>query len=256
MTNKHFIHQTTAVRGRTLALTYDLCLYALAAILLSAVHASANILTFTGKAVDESGQLQYLERHSVRYADGDVIESKTVYLDESNRKIGDLISDYEQGSQYGSYIFRDLRANYKDGARVETDRIMVFRKSDPQEPLKKNALQRTANQIVGQGFNHFISENLEAIMAGQILHVRLVLPSRLNQYDFRIRGLKVENDTAYVRLEIDNWFLRLLAPHVDAEYCAITGRLLRYEGISNLTDGSGKHKKVVITYDYEFTGDS
>ena len=40
------------------------------------------------------------------------------------------------------------------------------------------------------------------------------------------------------------------APHVDAEYDLKTRRLLRYEGISNLKDASGKHKKVTITYSY------
>jgi hypothetical protein len=43
----------------------------------------------------------------------------------------------------------------------------------------------------------------------------------------------------------------MFAPHVDAEYDLKTRRLLRYEGISNLEDNSGKHKKVTITYSYE-----
>jgi hypothetical protein len=79
----------------------------------------------------------------------------------------------------------------------------------------------------------------------------MVLPSRLDQYDFRIRKLNLEGDTLYVRLEIDNWFLRMFAPHMDCEYDMKTRRLLRYEGISNLTNGSGKHADVVITYAYE-----
>jgi hypothetical protein len=77
------------------------------------------------------------------------------------------------------------------------------------------------------------------------------LPSRLDQYEFRIRKRKVDGDTLYIRLEIDNWLLRLFAPHVDVEYDQENRRLLRYEGISNLEAASGKHKKVTITYSYE-----
>jgi hypothetical protein len=61
----------------------------------------------------------------------------------------------------------------------------------------------------------------------------------------------IEGDTIHIRLDIDNWFLRLFAPHVDVEYDLQTHRLLRYEGISNLADASGKYSKVVITYSYD-----
>jgi hypothetical protein len=73
----------------------------------------------------------------------------------------------------------------------------------------------------------------------------------LDQYEFRIRKRKINADTLYIRLEVDNWLLRLLAPHVDVEYDLKTRHLLRYEGISNLEDTSGKNKKVFITYSYE-----
>ncbi|UCF02793.1 MAG: hypothetical protein JSV14_03835, partial [Deltaproteobacteria bacterium] len=102
-----------------------------------------------------------------------------------------------------------------------------------------------------QGFHQFIVHNLERIAQGEVFHIRLILPSRLDQYEFRIRKRKVKGDTLYIRLEIDNWLLRLFAPHVDAEYDQKNRRLLRYEGISNLEDTSGKHKKVTITYSYE-----
>jgi hypothetical protein len=61
----------------------------------------------------------------------------------------------------------------------------------------------------------------------------------------------MKGDTLSIRLEVDNWFLRLFAPHIDVEYGFRQRRLLRYEGISNLEDASGEHDKVVITYTYE-----
>lgn len=219
-------------------------------ILLCSGHATANVMTFTGRAFNRAGELEYVEKHTVRYTDGMVSESQTIYLDPDNRQIGYLNSDYAQGPQYGSYEFNDMRARYEDGASVNGDRILVFRKSDPRKAIKSKNIQLSENQIVGQGFNHFIANNLDAVAAGQVFQVRLVLPSRLNQYKFRIRLRNIENDTAYIRLEIDNWFLRLIAPYVEAEYSLKTKRLLRYEGISNMTDAFGKHRKVVIAYEY------
>jgi hypothetical protein len=213
--------------------------------------AEARSETFTGKAINPKGGLEYTEYHSVKYENGTVSKSQTVYYDPSDRKIGDLISDYTHGPQFGSYDFRDIRAQYEDGAKVADDRVRLFRKESPEDDVEAKDLKRKTDQIVGQGFHHFVANNLELIAQGEIFHVRLVMPSRLDQFKFRIRKRMIEGDTIHIRLDIDNWFLRLFAPHVDVEYDLQTHRLLRYEGISNLADASGKYSKVVITYSYD-----
>jgi hypothetical protein len=205
---------------------------------------------FVGKAVNISGQSEYTERHEVTFEEGKVIRSKTTYLDPSNRIIGDLVTEYMADPRLCSYDFRDMRAKYEDGVRVEGDRLRLFRKQNPSDEVELAHLPLMADQIVGQGFHHFIVLNLEAIASGEVFHVKLVMPSRLKQYKFRIRKRDLDNGTLSVRLEIDNWFLRLFAPHVDAEYDLKTRHLLRYDGISNLSDASGEYKKVIITYSY------
>ena len=206
---------------------------------------------FIGKAVNSEGALEYVEYHSVVYRNGKVSESQTVYYDENDNKIGELISEYSFGPQFGSYDFRDIRAQYQDGAKVALDRIYLFRKRSPEDAIEGKYLAKERDQIVGQGFHQFIVHNLEQITQGEAFLIRLVLPSRLDQYEFRIRKRKINGDTLCIRLEMKNWFLRLLAPHVDVEYDLRTRHLLRYEGISNLANTSGKHKKVTITYSYE-----
>jgi len=229
----------------------NLALFFLFVIKLSWFGAEANGETFVGKAVNAKGILEYVEYHTVTYENGKVSGSQTVYYDANNNKIGELISAYSFGPQFGSYDFRDIRAQYQDGAKVSQDRIWLYRKRSPEDDIDENYLSKEADQIVGQGFHQFIADNLERIAQGEVFHIRLVMPSRLDQYEFRIRKREIKGDTLHIRLEIDNWLLRLFAPHVDAEYDLKTRRLLRYEGISNLEDSSGKHKKVTITYSYE-----
>ena len=50
-----------------------------------------------------------------------VSQSQTIYYDADRVKIGELFSEYPYGPQFGSYEFRDLRAQYQDGAEVEVD---------------------------------------------------------------------------------------------------------------------------------------
>ena len=206
--------------------------------------------TFVGRAVDSDGNLEYMEYHTVKYTNGKVGESQTIYYDANNNKIGELTSEYSFGPQFGSYDFRDIRAQYEDGAKVAPDKIRLFRKEDLEDDVEEEHLPKEGDQIVGQGFHQFIVHNLEKIAQGEDFYVRLVLPSQLDQYDFRIRKREINGNILSIRLDIDNWFLRLFAPHIDVEYDLRTRNLLRYEGISNLEDASGKHKKVTITYSY------
>ena len=228
-----------------------LALFFLIAMFPSWFQAEAHGETFVGKAVNEKGILEYVEYHTVTYENGNVSDSQTIYYDANNNKIGELISEYSFGPQFGSYDFRDIRAQHQDGAKVAVDRIRLYRKQSPEDDIEETYLAKEENQIVGQGFHQFILYNLEQIAQGEVFHIQLVLPSRLDQYEFRIRKRKINGDTLYIRLEIDNWLLRMFAPHVDAEYDLKTRHLLRYEGISNLEDAAGKHKKVIITYAYE-----
>jgi hypothetical protein len=228
-----------------------LALLFFAGLILSSFATLAHGEKFVGKAVNSEGSLEYVEYHTVTHLNGKVSASHTAYYDANNNKIGELISEYSFGPQFGSYEFSDIRAQYQDGAKVAQDRIWLFRKKSLEYDIEEKYLPKEANQIVGQGFHQFIVHNLEQIAQGQVFQVRLVLPSRLDQYEFRIRKRKINGDTLYIRLEVDNWLLRLLAPHVDVEYNLKTRHLLRYEGISNLEDTSGKNKKVFITYSYE-----
>jgi hypothetical protein len=229
----------------------DLVLFIFLTLNLSCFGAEAHGETFVGKAVNEKGILEYVEYHTVIYENGNVSKSQTIYYDANNNKIGELVSEYSLGPQYGSYDFRDIRAQHQDGAKVAVDRIRLYRKQSPENDIEETYVAKEENQIVGQGFHQFIVHNLEQIAQGEVFHIQLVLPSRLDQYEFRIRKRKINGDTLYIRLEIDNWLLRMFAPHVDAEYDLRTRHLLRYEGVSNLEDTSGKHKKVTITYSYE-----
>ena len=236
---------------RKKSIRFDLALLFLIAMNLSWFGAEAHGETFVGKALNAKGIVEYVEYHTVKYENGKVSESQTIYYDANNKKIGELTSEYSFGPQFGSYDFRDIRAQYQDGAKVSQDRIWLFRKKRPEDKIDEKYLSKEADQIVGQGFHQFIVHNLERIAEGEVIHIRLVLPSRLDQYEFRIRKRKIKGDTLYIRLEIDNWILRLFAPHIDVEYDLRTRHLLRYEGVSNLEDTSGNHKNVTITYSYE-----
>ncbi|MGD8385905.1 MAG: hypothetical protein PVG49_02100 [Desulfobacteraceae bacterium] len=211
-------------------------------------HAGTQI--FTGKAYNEQGGLEYIERHMITYDEDGVVSSRTTYFDPDERVIGSLVSEYAPLPQFCDYTFEDLRKQYLDGVLLEPDRICMFRKTEPDAETETVCLPREDTQIIGQGFHHFIVTHLGAIEKGEVYHVKLALPSRMDQVRFRIHKRRIEGGHIWIRLEVDNWVLRLFAPHIDVIYERGTGHLLRYEGISNIADASGECKPVRIEYAY------
>jgi len=224
-----------------------LCVVVLLFLLLPAA-APARTQTFKGKAYNEDGALVYKEQHTVTYNGDEVVRSRTTYFDPEDRVIGSLVSEYEASPQFNDYTFEDRRKQYVDGVRLDGDSVCLFRREAPGAAEETECLDRDDAQIVGQGFHHFIVEHLEAIAAGEVFHVKLALPSRLDQFNFRIRTLRSEGDRLWIRLEVDHWLLRLFAPHIDVLYDRPKGHLLRYEGISNVADASGECIPVRIEY--------
>jgi hypothetical protein len=72
----------------------------------------------------------------------------------------------------------------------------------------------------------------------------------MDQFDIRILKNKIEDGLLQIRIELDNWFLRLFTPRVKAEYDLDTRRLISYQGFSLIADESGKNVPVTVFYDY------
>lgn len=218
--------------------------------ILGTVSVFAEVEWVQGKAINLNGELEFLEEHVIEYEGGRMATIKTVYYDSDFKKIGEQVSDFAHGPQLGSYDFTDERLRYHDGARVMQNQILIYCKEAAGEATKEKYLRRDASQIVGQGFHHFIVANLDSLARGDIISAKLVLPAHLDQFDIRIGKHHMAGNRIKVRIELDNWFLRLFTPHVEAEYDLNTRRLLSYRGLSMIAGESGKTVEVSISYDY------
>jgi hypothetical protein len=223
---------------------------ALLIVIVGAVSASADVEWVYGKAVNPDGGLEFLEEHIIKYENDRIANIKTIYYDADLKKIGEQISDFSHGPQFGSYDFKDERLQYHDGARVMSDQILIYCKETPEAGKKEKYLRKDTNQIVGQGFHQFIVTNLDVLVRGDVISAKLVLPAQMDQFDIRIYKRKIENGRIQIQIELDNWFLRLFTPHVQAEYDLANKRLISYRGLSMISDLSGKTVEVEVSYDY------
>jgi hypothetical protein len=227
-----------------------ICSLTSAMLLQAAASASAGGERVYGKAVNADGDIVYLEEHIVRYENDRIAALNTVYYDADLKKIGEQATDFSHGPHFGSYDFKDLRLQYHNGARVMSNRILIYSKETPRADTQKKYLQRESDQIVGQGFHQFIQTNFDSLMRGDVISAKLVLPAQMDQFDIRICKSKIEDGRLRIRIELDNWFLRLFVPHAEAEYDLDTRRLISYRGVSMVADASGKTVPVTVSYDY------
>jgi hypothetical protein len=77
---------------------------------------------------------------------------------------------------------------------VKDDHILIYSLKERDSELRTKKIPRVSNQIVGQGFHHYIVKNIDKIASGAILHIRMVLPAQLDDYAFRIRKKKIDGD--------------------------------------------------------------
>lgn len=221
------------------------------------VHAAASATfeeRFDGEARGPTGKVSYLEKHRVSYEDGRVRRMETDYSDAAGKPIARLVTIFANGPQTPESRFEDFRSGKSEGARVADGKITLWHRnkgSADSEASREFTLGNDA--LIGQGFHHAVRLRLNELATGKNLHYRLYLPIRLDWYSFKVQKLGGAEAPGQLRLRLasENFLIRMVAPHIETVYETSTGRLVRYEGPSNLEDDTGHRQIVAITYRYE-----
>lgn len=195
----------------------------------------------------EKKQPVYTEVHKAYFEQGVLKKSTNDYFDLKGQKIAELNSDYEKSLVMPTYLFRDILSKEEEGLRFENGRYVIFRKKDG-EKEETNALKETENIFSCQGWHYYLISQLTAIKDKPIL-MKLIFPSRLDFYSFRVRLSEVDNHLLKLRLEFDSWVMRLFAPYLDIVYDRETKRLVYYYGPSNISNKEGEVQNVHIFYE-------
>lgn len=223
------------------------CALAIALLVSGSARADGgHVERYEGVAQTPAGAFLYRERHEVTESNGVPQKSLTVYYDRAGKEIGRLSSDFSRSPYAPTYRFTDERSGTQESATVGAESLkLVYRGEQKTLPVPGGA-----PLVVGQGLHHFARLNLPRL-AHETMTVRFALPSRLDTYTFRIRPLaSPAPGVVRLRIEIDSWLLRQLAPHVEVDYDLASRHLLEYRGVSNLEAPDGSAQKVVIRYRY------
>ena len=135
------------------------------------------------------------------------------YFDLEGNKIAELNSDYSRSLMMPTYLFRDLRTGTKEGLIWKGGKYLIFRQKKGKSEEYK-ALDDVKNIFSCQGWHYYLIANIDQLKKSPI-KMKLIFPSKLDYYSFRIRPLDTTENMLKLRLEFDSWFIRLFAPHLD-----------------------------------------
>lgn len=156
-----------------------------------------------------------------------------------------------------TFLLEDRRTGHVEGAMPTAGGLEVRFRERRGAPLKRGVVEPPPVAMADAGIDRFVETRWDALVGGETVKVTFLVPSRLDFIDFRIRLVDAPGpDTVAFVMEVDSALLRLVVPTVTVVYDRASGRLLRYEGLSNLRDDSGDNPRVRIDFDYRLRQDT
>lgn len=219
-------------------------------ILSFACAAKDRLVKYNGIA-KKDGKIVYYEQHEEVYEDDRLLRARTFYRDHQKTHFATERNEFPT-EDYAFPISKIIYpgTNIYEGSKIEANKYVIYRKLKD-SPHEDEVYDMDGLTITGQGIHHYLANHLEKVKLSKTLTFRYLIPARLTHYTFRYTFLKEKKGLYHIRVEIDSWFLRLVAPHFDAVYDPRKKRIVSYKGLSNWKDKDGDLQKVEITYEYE-----
>lgn len=219
---------------------------------LSLAYAEQSIQYRAEARVD--GHPAYYEKQTALLTDnGKILSSDTRYESIDGKLIAEMKSDFKDSLTTPNHWVHDFRSGSELGLRREGAKLVLFHHeaNKPEETrvlTDKDAGDRI--MIAGQGLSAYLHENLDKIAKDQVIPLRLLIPGKLDYYDFDLTQTNIKEGVVEFEISAKNWFFRLLAPKIKARYDIKTRRILWYDGISNISNDKGDSQNVTMDFTY------
>jgi hypothetical protein len=200
---------------------------------------------FTGYAHDlDTGALLYVETHAVRDADSRGERREVLYREQPDAEpFARKTLNYSADRARPSVELVDQRSGYAESVTRAAGGFRVWARAGRGAPEGVVTLPGADVAVIDAGFDEFVLARWHDLQRGRRLNARFLVPSRLEAVNFRIRktgGARVDGAAvSVIRLSLAGplgWFL----PDIEVSYRDLDRRLLRYRGLTNIRDATGK----------------
>ena len=214
-----------------------------------------------GEAHFKNGDFAYTETHTFTAREGHLVKMETEYRGKTPIAEGRVPStdespliavmnhDFIAPGFLPEYRYEDLRLKVVDKLNVDrtAGKITMVRRDGEKE--KTGEIKFEEKMIAGQGVYFWVIGNLDAILKGEKIHVKFVVPKNMDSYPFVAKLVKSDESRHTIGIAIDNWLFNLFISKLEFDIDAKTHKLLEYRGTSNVADDKGKYRDVIIKYE-------
>lgn len=215
-----------------------------------------------GEAFDrETGELLYREYYTLddhklpskveyRLPDGQPLATKKLRF-----LMGDPTDRTMPSVEHHNLLTGRLMEVQRDD--VEGGKISIRYRESHKGALEIAAIPFKKLAVVDAGFDEFVRQYWDRLLAKESLIIYFLMPSRLDFVALRLsyRTIPPNQDewskqAVWIQATPANGLLRLFVDPIDLYYQRDSRRLIRYSGVSNLVDPSGSSMTVDIRYRY------
>lgn len=206
-----------------------------------------------------SSEILYGERHVLLYRNGRIAERAVLYTCRDGSAFARKVVTYPN-SLVPDFLFEDASNGMREGIRersvgdVASGSRIVFYRERSGDAEKSGPVPSVPGLVADAGFDEFVQAQWDSLMSGNAVDFRFLLPSRLDDYGFKVQRLRADTvqgmPAEVFRLKLSGiwgWFL----PGIDVYYRSSDHVLVRFDGISDLHDAAGNNYKTTIDFPVE-----
>jgi len=211
-------------------------------------------LTRIGYAYDlNTDQLLYTENHYEKYSDGVLQNTKVIYKDLSENIFASKTADFSDNQFMPEFELENTRTGHEEKTRFIKNKYEVIFSGTKSKTRGKSQINYKDGAISDAGFDNFIIEHWDQIIAGKEFKRDFLVPSMQEFLSFRIYQDAILNKEGQslrlINIEPNSFFVRVIAGKIKLYYDIDEPILRVFEGVSNMRDSKGDNYDVFIKYE-------
>ena len=231
------------------------------ALMAASLPAVAQDFRFTGTATTDSGSVIYEERHAVSGTCEDGIfrpqqHDVAYHKPDAEESFASKALEYDASVLRPTVDFSQPTFDEKMEITYPEPETLLINWQTPRGDSERFEVAYPPNTVVDAGFDNFVRQNWQSVVAGEPVEFRFLGPTRGEHYGFVLE--RVENDRLdadhVVQIRPTGMVLRFLVDPIVLGY-SDSGALSDYLGLTNIRKNQDENYTAHIRYSVETSPD-
>ncbi|MGI9286047.1 MAG: hypothetical protein ACR2P1_11710, partial [Pseudomonadales bacterium] len=213
----------------------------------SSAHAFANVYVTGTAYLPGSEQILYTENYIKDCAK----QTRVQYVSPEGKLLAEKQLDFSRDKHAPDVSSKDFRLDSTLAISTQNNKTKVQLQRKGKRALAA-AIDIEGKLVIDAGFDPFVQDQWEILLAQEEVKFRFLVPARKIAVKLKLnkRSCSVAEDRVCFRIKAANWLIAAVMAPIDLEYEKISQRLMRFTGLGQLPNDSGKGQRVDIHYRY------